>query len=118
LKSKIAEKIYASRVAVDNILDTDYNASLGMLEHFAPVLEKRLYFNTIIRNLQEKMAPSRRLKEKSQRIARISTDLFNNHIGCRTSLAFLGLKPQKCCFFRGSCSETEVSEQLYSLFRQ
>ena len=40
-------------------------------------------------------------------------DLFGNPVGCLTSLAFLGLKPRKMLFFRGSCSETEVSEQLY-----
>ena len=39
-------------------------------------------------------------------------DLFGNPVGCLTSPAFLGLKPRKMLFFRGSCSETEVSEQL------
>jgi hypothetical protein len=42
-------------------------------------------------------------------------DLFGNSVSCRTSLAFFGLKPWKMLFFNGSCSETEVSEQLYWL---
>jgi len=41
-KSKIAEKMHTSRVAVDNILNPDYNTSLGTLERFASVLGKRL----------------------------------------------------------------------------
>jgi len=42
-KSKIAEKMHTSRVAVDNILNPDYNTSLGTLERFASVLGKRLH---------------------------------------------------------------------------
>ena len=41
-KSKIAEKMHTSRVAVDNILNPDYNTSIGTLERFASVLGKRL----------------------------------------------------------------------------
>ena len=41
-KSKIARKMHTSRVAIDNILDPDYNTSLGTLERFASVLGKRL----------------------------------------------------------------------------
>ena len=41
-KSKIAERMHTSRVAVDNILDPDYNTSIGTLERFASVLGKRL----------------------------------------------------------------------------
>jgi len=41
-KSKIAEKMRTSRVAVDNILNPDYNTSIGTLERFASVLGKRL----------------------------------------------------------------------------
>ncbi|MDR0722443.1 MAG: hypothetical protein LBF75_06570, partial [Treponema sp.] len=37
-------------------------------------------------------------------------DLFNNPVGYRTSLAKCSAF---CCFLSGSCSETEVSEQLY-----
>jgi antitoxin HicB len=41
-KSKIAKKMHTSRVAVDNILDPDYNTSIGTLERFASVLGKKL----------------------------------------------------------------------------
>jgi hypothetical protein len=38
-----------------------------------------------------------------------AVDLFNNPVGYRTSLAKYSAF---CCFLSGSCSETEVSEQL------
>jgi predicted XRE-type DNA-binding protein len=41
-KSTIAKKMHTSRVAVDNILDPDYNTSIGTLERFASVLGKKL----------------------------------------------------------------------------
>jgi hypothetical protein len=41
-KTKIAKKMNTSRVAVDNILDPNYNTSLGTLERFASVLGKKL----------------------------------------------------------------------------
>jgi predicted XRE-type DNA-binding protein len=41
-KSKIAKKMHTSRVAIDNILDPDYNTSIGTLERFASVLGKKL----------------------------------------------------------------------------
>jgi hypothetical protein len=40
-------------------------------------------------------------------------DLFGNLVGCLTSLAFFEALASKNAVFRGSCSETEVSEQLY-----
>jgi len=45
-------------------------------------------------------------------------DLFGNPVGSRglksdTSLAFFRAKALQKYFFNGSCSETEVSEQLY-----
>jgi hypothetical protein len=39
-------------------------------------------------------------------------DLFNNPVGYRTSLAKCSAF---CCFLSGSCSETEVSEELYCI---
>ena len=39
-------------------------------------------------------------------------DLFGNPVGSLTSLAFFQDFPEKMLFFSGSCSETEVSEQL------
>jgi len=41
-KSIIAKKMHTSRVAVDNILDPNYNTSIGTLERFASVLGKKL----------------------------------------------------------------------------
>jgi predicted XRE-type DNA-binding protein len=41
-KSKIAEKMHTSRVAIDNILNPDYNTSIGTLERFASVLGKNI----------------------------------------------------------------------------
>ena len=41
-KSKIAEKMHTSRVAIDNILDPNYNTSIGTLERFASILGKKL----------------------------------------------------------------------------
>jgi len=41
-KSRIAEKMHTSRVAIDNILDPNYNTSIGTLERFASVLGKKL----------------------------------------------------------------------------
>jgi signal transduction histidine kinase len=42
--------------------------------------------------------------------------LFENPVGARTSLAISRQKAAKLPFFSGSCSETEVSEQLYCLY--
>ncbi|MDR0722421.1 MAG: hypothetical protein LBF75_06450 [Treponema sp.] len=42
--------------------------------------------------------------------ARAIMDLFNNPVDYRTSLAKCSAF---CCFLSVSCSETEVSEQLY-----
>jgi predicted XRE-type DNA-binding protein len=44
-KSKIAEKMHTSRVAVDNILNPNYNTSIGTLERFASVLGKKLFIS-------------------------------------------------------------------------
>ena len=44
-KSKIAEKMHTSRVAVDNILDPNYNTSIGTLERLASVLGKQLHIS-------------------------------------------------------------------------
>jgi len=41
-KSKIAEKMHTSRVAIDNILNPEYNTSIGTLERFASVLGKSI----------------------------------------------------------------------------
>ena len=41
-KRKIAEKMHTSRVAIDNILNPDYNTSIGTLERFASVLGKSI----------------------------------------------------------------------------
>ena len=45
-KSKVAEKMHTSRVAVDNILDPNYNTSIGTLERLASVLGKRLHISS------------------------------------------------------------------------
>jgi len=44
-KSKVAKKMHTSRVAVDNILNPNYNTSIGTLERFASVLGKRLHIS-------------------------------------------------------------------------
>jgi len=44
-KSRIAEKMHTSRVAIDNILDPNYNTSIGTLERFASVLGKKLFIS-------------------------------------------------------------------------
>jgi len=44
-KSKIAAKMHTSRVAIDNILNPDYNTSIGTLERFASVLGKGLHIS-------------------------------------------------------------------------
>jgi len=44
-KSKVAEKMHTSRVAVDNILDPNFNTSIGTLERLASVLGKRLHIS-------------------------------------------------------------------------
>jgi len=44
-KSRIAEKMRTSRVAIDNILDPNYNTSIGTLERFASVLGKKLFIS-------------------------------------------------------------------------
>jgi len=41
-KTVLARRMRTSRVAVDNILDPDYNTSIGTLERFASVLGKTL----------------------------------------------------------------------------
>jgi predicted XRE-type DNA-binding protein len=41
-KSKMAEKMHTSRIAIDNILNPDYNTSIGTLERFASVLGKSI----------------------------------------------------------------------------
>jgi len=41
-KSALAKKMRTSRVAVDNILNPNYNTSIGTLERFAAVLGKTL----------------------------------------------------------------------------
>jgi predicted XRE-type DNA-binding protein len=44
-KSKVAKKMHTSRVAIDNILDPDYNTSIGTLERFASVLGKQIHIS-------------------------------------------------------------------------
>ena len=44
-KSKIAKKMHTSRVAVDNILNPEYNTSIGTLERFASALGKNLHIS-------------------------------------------------------------------------
>jgi len=44
-KSRIAEKMSTSRAAIDNILDPNYNTSIGTLERFASVLGKKLFIS-------------------------------------------------------------------------
>jgi len=44
-KSIIAKKMHTSRVAVDNILNPNYNTSIGTLERFASILGKKLYIS-------------------------------------------------------------------------
>lgn len=46
-KSKVAKKMHTSRVAVDNILNPDYNTSIGTLERFASVLGKRVSISIV-----------------------------------------------------------------------
>ena len=41
-KSTVARRLHTSRVAVDNILNPNYNTSIGTLERFAAILGKRL----------------------------------------------------------------------------
>ncbi|GMO36865.1 MAG: hypothetical protein Ta2B_16770 [Termitinemataceae bacterium] len=41
-KSIVAKKMNTSRVAIDNILNPNYNTSIGTLERFALVLGKRI----------------------------------------------------------------------------
>jgi hypothetical protein len=41
-KTFVAKQMRTSRAAIDNILDTAYNTSIGTLERFAGVLGKRL----------------------------------------------------------------------------
>jgi len=41
-KTFVAKQMRTSRAAIDNILDTAYNTSIGTLEWFAGVLGKRL----------------------------------------------------------------------------
>ena len=41
-KSTIAKKMHTSRVAIDNILNPEFNTSIGTLERFASVLGKRI----------------------------------------------------------------------------
>ncbi len=41
-KSKAAEKMHTSRIAIDNILNPEHNTSIGTLERFASVLGKKL----------------------------------------------------------------------------
>jgi hypothetical protein len=43
-------------------------------------------------------------------------DVFQNPVGFRTRPRFLRLKPYETTFLRGSCPETEVSEQLYYFY--
>jgi predicted XRE-type DNA-binding protein len=42
-KSNIAKMMRTTRVAVDNILNPDYNTSIGTLERFASVLGKTIH---------------------------------------------------------------------------
>jgi hypothetical protein len=51
-----------------------------------------------------------RKKEKLQDLAGFSP--IDNQPGCLTSLAVFQAKALQNCSFSGSCSETEVSEQL------
>ena len=44
-KNNIAKKMHTSRAAIDNMLDPDYNASIGTLECFASVLGKRIHIS-------------------------------------------------------------------------
>jgi predicted XRE-type DNA-binding protein len=44
-KSKVAEKMHTSSAAVDNILNPDYNTSIGTLERFASVLGKSIHIS-------------------------------------------------------------------------
>ena len=44
-KRKVAEKMHTSRVAVDNILNPEYNTSIGTLERFASVLGKSIHIS-------------------------------------------------------------------------
>jgi hypothetical protein len=49
----------------------------------------------------------------SAKKATVTLDLFDNPVGYLTSPAVFRLKPCKTAIFSGSCSETEVSKQLY-----
>jgi hypothetical protein len=51
-------------------------------------------------------------KELERINTEIEIDLFDNPVGCFTSLAVFQAKALQNCGFSGSCSETEVSEQL------
>jgi predicted XRE-type DNA-binding protein len=44
-KSKVAKKMHTSSTAVDNILNPDYNTSIGTLERFASVLGKSIHIS-------------------------------------------------------------------------
>jgi predicted XRE-type DNA-binding protein len=44
-KGKVAEKMHTSRAAVDNILNPDYNTSIGTPERFASVLGKSIHIS-------------------------------------------------------------------------
>jgi predicted XRE-type DNA-binding protein len=41
-KSTVAKKMNTSRVAIDNILNPNYNTSIGTLERFALILGKKI----------------------------------------------------------------------------
>jgi predicted XRE-type DNA-binding protein len=41
-KAYMAKKMHTSRVAIDNILDPNFNNSIGTLERFASLLGKKL----------------------------------------------------------------------------
>jgi plasmid maintenance system antidote protein VapI len=44
-KSHVAKQMHTSRVAIDNILNPEYNTSIGTLERFASVLGKKLFIS-------------------------------------------------------------------------
>ena len=69
--------------------DAERDFRLWDVRTFCTCIGKEAIFQYNNKKFAGKMAPSRRLEEKSQRIARISTDLFDNPIGCRTSLFFI-----------------------------
>ena len=41
-KSEMAKKMHTSRTAVDNVLDSRHNTSIGILERFASALGKKV----------------------------------------------------------------------------